>query len=415
MKKSIFTIALTLCASFACAQNSAFYKAESLEQKGELEEAAKVLEEALTNPKTTKLAQMYNKAGSVQAKIFNPELLKAAQGYPFDTAKFIAALDKSVTYYTKSHEADVAPDEKGRVKPKFVEDNHNMLHNMLVYYNYAAMFAYANEDYLKSRELFQKYIMLPTNPVFSKEETDSIYEANRKDYSQAAFNVTMLNYKAKDWDAVIKSADIALKDTLGLNDLYIMKCQAYLEKGDSASWLNTLKEAVTKVENNPNFAQNLLYYYVSNEKTAEAEAMAADLIHKSPDSKQAWYMKGCVDLNMKKDFPAAREAFQKALDIEPGFVEANINMAVSYINEVIDRKNKNEYCLDKQNVKQYNADIDKMRAFYEKARPYYEKVRELIPDQPRKWAAALQQIYSNLGMKAQADEMDAILQAANQG
>ncbi len=411
MKKLFCSILMMAGVSFASAQNSALYKAQACIDQNQYGEAAAILDEALVNPKTTKHAEMYNKAGMVYAQIFNPELIKAAQNMPFDTLLFASALDKSITYYTKSHQADLTPDKKGKVRPKFVDDNYRMIASMLDYYNYAAMFAYAKGDFKTSRELFQKYIELPANPVFSKAQTDSIYTAKKKDYSQAAFNVTMLNYRAKDWDATIKSADIALEqDTLGMNDLYVMKLQAQLEKQDSAAWLNTLKEAVSKVKTNSSFSQNLLYYYVTKNLVDDAKVMGDELVASNPDNKMSWYMKGCVELNMLKDWAKARECFEKAIAMDPSFVEANINMGVSYINEVIDRRNKGEYCLDKRNVKQYNADIDKMKVFYEQAKPYYERVRELIPDQPRKWAAALQQIYSNLGMKQQADEMDALLQ-----
>jgi hypothetical protein len=41
-----------------------------------------------------------------------------------------------------------------------------------------------------------------------------------------------------------------------------------------------------------------------------------------------------------------------------------------------------------------------------------ERAHELVPDQPKVWAAALQQIYTNLQNKQKADEMDAILSSA---
>lgn len=57
---------------------------------------------------------MYNMAAELQAQIFNPELMKAAQGVPFDTTLFVTTLDKMVDYYTKSHEADITPDKRAR-------------------------------------------------------------------------------------------------------------------------------------------------------------------------------------------------------------------------------------------------------------------------------------------------------------
>lgn len=56
-----------------------------------------------------------------------------------------------------------------------------------------------------------------------------------------------------------------------------------------------------------------------------------------------------------------------------------------------------------------------MKVFYKKALPYFEKARELKPDDIKLWAANLQNVYSNLGMKDKANEMDQLLQqVANQ-
>lgn len=174
MKKFLFTIGMALFCGTAFAQNSAIFKAQALEQKGDIAGAATLLEEALKHPKTTKFAEMYHQVAEDNAKLFNPELMKAAQGLPFDTAAFCMHLDKMVDFYTKSHEADVKPDEKGRVKSKFVAQNKSRMLTMVDYYNYAAMFQYQNHDTAQAISYFEKYLKFPNNVVFTKHESDSI-------------------------------------------------------------------------------------------------------------------------------------------------------------------------------------------------------------------------------------------------
>ena len=98
MKKFLFTIGMALFCGTAFAQNSAIFKAQALEQKGDIAGAAALLEEALKHPKTTKFAEMYHQVAEDNAKLFNPELMKAAQGLPFDTAAFCMHLDKMVDH-----------------------------------------------------------------------------------------------------------------------------------------------------------------------------------------------------------------------------------------------------------------------------------------------------------------------------
>lgn len=419
MKKIICTLALSVFCGLGFAQNSAIYKAQAQADKGDIKGAVTILEEALSNPKTTKFAEIYNKVAELNAQIFNPELMKAAQGLPFDTTLFVNTLDKMVNYYTKSHEADVAPDEKGRVKPKFVAANHGRMMSLLDYYNYAALFMNQNKQLKKSAEYFDKYLKLPRNPIFSQHETDSIYASKHNAYAQTAVNIVMLNYQMKDWDGVLSSVEEALKDTVSLHDLYLLKMQAHLEKKDSAAYLKDLQEAIART-NNAGFAQNLLYHYYSRNLADEGLAMARDLVEKNPGSKTSWYMLGCVELNLKKDYEGARKSFTKALEIDPNFIEANANMAYSYMNEVVAKKQNNEFkfigtnkLISSKEKAAYEKELALVKGYYEKALPYIEKVRELHPDAPKEWASALQQIYSNLGQKEKAKEMDTLLENAN--
>lgn len=415
MKKIISTIAFSVVCGFAFGQNSALYKAQALKDKGQLQEAAEVLAEAIQNPKTTKFADMYNTAAEVQTMIFYPELQKAGSGLPFDTLTFVNSLDKAIMFYTKSHEYDIAPDKKGKVDPKFLESNKGRIKSMLDYYNYAAVFMNQCHDADKSMELFKKYLSLPKNPVFSKQETDSIYASKHSAYSQTAFNLAVLNYQQKKWDEALVYVDEALKDTNGTHDLYVIKMQAFQAKNDSASWLNTLKEAVARTEDE-NFMQNLLFYYVNKNAVAEADEMANEMVKTNPDSKAAWYMKGCVELNLKKNYAAARECFEKALALDPDYVEANVNMTYAYTNEIVALKNSGAFKYIGHNITMkdkanYEKELKEVKSYYEKAMPYMEKVRSLVPDKPKVWVYSLQMIYDNLLMKEKKAEMDQIIES----
>lgn len=419
MKKFLSFIALAAVCGLGFAQNSAIFKAQDLQAKGDLNGAIDLLEAAMQNPKTTKLAEVYHNAAEYEAQRFNPELMKAAQSLPFDTLLFCTALDKSVGYYLKSHEIDVKPDEKGRVKSKFVKANHDRILAMLDFYNYAAVFANSMGDQQKSIEYFSKYLELPKAPVFSQHETDSIYAASQQSYLATAKNIAILSYQAKNWDEALKYVEIALQDPTDTHDLYIIKMQSYLAKNDSASYLEAMKEAATN-SNEIIFMQNLLYHYVSKGDSVDAMRVADEMVQKRPDNKGAWYMKGCVDLNMTKNYAAARASFQKALDLDPDFVEANTNMAYTYINEIVQRKQNGEFqfvgtsrTYTKKEEPIYKKELALVHDYYAHAKVYMEKVRELTPENPKEWAYVLQQIYTNLDEKDKLAEISALIETLN--
>ena len=361
---------------------------------------------------------MYNLAAELNAQRFNPELMKAAQGLPFDTTLFCNALDKALGFYVKSHEADITPDKKGRVKSKFIKQNHGRVLSMLDYYNYAAVFMNQCGKKDKSVEYFKKYMALPTCPIFTKQESDSIYNSKKKAYDQTAMNLAVLNFQDKNYDEALTYVDQAMKADEVSRDLYIIKMQSYLAKNDSTSWLKSLVDAVEKT-GDANFMSNLLYYYVDKNAVAEATAMSDKMVTNAPQNKAAWYMKGCVDLNLKKKYADARTSFEKALAIDADFADANVNMAYCYLNEIRERILSGEFkfvgasaqtITGKANVDAYKKEMAVVKGYYEKALPFLEKARTLSPDKPKLWAYALQMIYDNLSMKEKKAEIDAVIE-----
>ena len=411
MKKILLAITMVVSALTSVAQNSAIHKVEFMVEKERYEEALQIIETALANPKTTKFAGFYYNKGEVNRKYFERVLDQASQGIPFDTVAFCNYLDEAITNFTKSHLADMQPDKKGRVEPQYQDKNYRTLKAMVNYYNYAGMFANQQGDYKNSIQWFRKYYDFPKNPVFSASETDSLYQLAPVIYSQTAVNIVMLNFQLKDWDGVLETVDAALKDTISTRDLYLMKMQAHLEKNDSAAYINDLKEAVARTEH-AGFAQNLLYVYMQRNQPEEALALANDLVTSNPSSHTGYYLKGCIELNMLKNYAGARESFAKAIELNPSFVDANVNMAYTFMNEVVARRNNGDWKLDRNNKKEFDKEFAEIEKYYQQALPYMERVKELVPEQPKVWAAALQQIYTNLQNKEKADEMDRILSTA---
>lgn len=411
MKKILLAITMVVSALTSVAQNSAIHKVEFMVEKERYEEALQIIETALANPKTTKFAGFYYNKGEVNRKYFERVLDQASQGMPFDTVAFCNYLDEAITNFTKSHLADMQPDKKGRVEPQYQDKNYRTLKAMVNYYNYAGMFANQQGDYKNSIKWFRKYYDFPKNPVFSASETDSLYQLSPVIYSQTAVNIVMLNFQLKDWDGVLETVDAALKDTISTRDLYLMKMQAHLEKNDSAAYINDLKEAVARTEH-AGFAQNLLYVYMQRNQPEEALALANELVTSNPSSHTGYYLKGCIELNMLKNYAGARESFAKAIELNPSFVDANVNMAYTFMNEVVARRNNGDWKLDRNNKKEFDKEFAEIEKYYQQALPYMERVKELVPEQPKVWAAALQQIYTNLQNKEKADEMDRILSTA---
>lgn len=431
MKKTLSLIVLAAFSLVGIAQNNVVYKADNLLQQNKPAEALEILKTSFNNPKTTKFGEIYNKAGRCSALLFNPELMKAAKQQPLDTAKFIQYLDDMVNYYTKSYVAEHTPNEKGKLpKPEFSADDTKMLYDFRDYFFYAGIFLNSNGNKSGAYDYFGRHLAFPDNPALESKR-DSMLTTMATNYAQTTYYRAMLANELKDYTGVLSNVEAAFKfkksdldsAKVSIRDLYIMKLQAIMEGShDTIAYVNALKDAIMNLDDNTSFMESLISIYYQNNDVKAAEQTAQEIIAKNPGSKSAWYIKGCVDLNLKRDYEGARKDFDEVLKIDPNFIEANANMAYSYINDVISKKQSGRYKYAGGNlsrvkgqkaVELYNKELKEIKSYYEKAQPYMEKVRALAPDRVKIWAPSLQQIYFNLGRKAEANQMDDILRASN--
>ena len=401
---------------FANAQIMSVYKAEEQFNEGEIEKAHTTITPALTElknkekPKVKDLAYAYNLAGKIESRMLQPEIERAARKEPLDTLRFLDALENAVNYFTESDNYDMTPDKKGKVKPQYHEENKKMIGQMLEYYAYAGQFCNQMGDRDGAYNAFLKYLDMPKNPVFTKEETDSIYANNQGMYNKVGYFAAMLAYEKKDYDNVLKFADYALADSSSMSDGYMMKLTAHLQKQDTAAWVETSREAIARVTDNPNFCQNLLYYYNTKGDTVAAKELGDELVKTAPNNKIAWYARGCVRMETLHDYAAAREDFDKAIALDEFFMEAILNKGVSYVNELISLDLNTDV-----NSAEYKQTLETAHSYYQKAMPLFEQVKNLAPDRPNLWANQLRNIYYNLEMEDKAKEMEAIVESMSNG
>lgn len=426
MKKIFSLAAVAACSMVSMAQNSVISKAAFLQEQNKTAEALEVLKSSFDNPKTTKFAEIYNQAGKLVSTQFNPELMKAAQNEPLDTAKFISSLNEMVDYFTKSYVAEHTPDAKGKMqKVKFSPENTRVLLGCQDYFFYAGIFLNQNRDKAGAYEYFNKHLQFVNNPALA-DKRDSLIQAKAQNYAQASYYCSMLAYEMKKWDDVLRQTqellhkkELLAEAKIPVRDLYLMRFEANLTgKKDTLAYVNDLKHAIDNIEDNQAFMESLVAVYNEKNDVKSAEDTANEMVAKNPQSKSAWFIKGYVDMNLKHDYAAARNAFDKALELDPNYLEAMANKAYCYINEVVTKRQNGGYKYAGSNLDRvkgqkavdlYNKELKEIRGYFEKALPLMEKVRELAPERSRLWASALEQIYSNLNQKAKAEEMENIM------
>ncbi len=398
MKKLFLSLAVVLAAATGWAQDTQIYKAQEQIGENRLKEAQATMAEVLVNPKTKKMAYAYNVAGQVELRLLNEEMSKYSSRQPLDTVAFVNCLDKAVDYLLKSYELDNQPDAKGKVKPKFNygdkytigENNGNIvwLKKVLGYYLIAAQMEYTNGNDELAYKYYTKHLEFPKCPIFTPAETDSIYKSDDR-YPIVGYYATIIAFKQKDYDKVLKTVDYAINSTdqVTREDGYHMKTTALLQKGDTAQWLEVLKDAMENT-NNVNYPQIILKYYYDKHDQAMASKIADEFVAKAPQNKMAHYIKGVVLMDEGKD-TEARQCFETAVKIDSAFVEAISNLGVTYFNEV---RTLNSKATTDNKAANYKSQQLELKAMLQKTKGYFEQAQAISPDRPDLWQSKLDNI-----------------------
>ena len=395
MKKALLTVALCFGALAASAQVSVVKEAKS--KKSNPEEAAKIIEAALTNPETAKDPKTWQLAGEFQQAIYDAENMKmylpAGQGGgSADTTKLYNSLAKLFEYYLKCDQVEQEAVKSGALKkaklrkklaPALKKVRMNLLNG--------GSDAYNKQDYAKATKFFGMYVDVAGEPMFA--DDPSIAQDTLKAlYASYAALSASLN---KDNANVLKYGVIGKDDkTEGYRSLMCM-AEVYKAKetADSVKWLALLTEGVEKFPQQDYFVGNLMDYYLTKGMIKEGLAQMDKLLQKE-EKVYFRFVKGVL-LYENKQYDDA------IVELDKVIAKGGDLAAEAYA------KKGDCYFWPAQKIVEENANLqfddpklktneDKIKELYEKAKPLYEKARELEPDNKQIWGQYLLNIYWKL-------------------
>lgn len=151
----------------------------------------------------------------------------------------------------------------------------------------------------------------------------------------------------------------------------------YLMKKDTASAIKIMDEATKKYPKNAELAKREIELNIQSGNKKEVIQKIETAIANDPKNKTLYYYEG-LTYSSAKDYTKAAECYQKALDIDPNYFEANLNLGFVIMSPAIDMFNAaNKLPANKQ--KEYTAAIAKSNALFTKAEPYILKATEVNP------------------------------------
>ena len=403
MKRVLFSMVLLMAVSFVFAQQKSVKEAKSIanEVKPDFKKAEELINGALTNPETKDDAATWDVAGLIQKRINEKEMENAYLRKPYDTLKAYNSILKMYEYFLKCDELAEIPNEKGKVKNKYRKANAasmmverpNLINGGIQYFN-------LNKSG-EALKFFGTYVESASYPMLEKENlavTDTLLP-------QIAYYATLAANGVEDRDAILKYAPIAIKDKDNGSVAMQLWADALKAKGDTAKWVESLKEGILKFPENQYFFANLVDYYSSSNQPEKAMQFADDMLTKDPNNKLYLYVKAYLYHNMK-EYDQAIDFYKKTIEVDPQYAEAYSNLGLVLLMKAQDFADQSTTDVNDPKYAEAQATIKK---FYEEAKPYYEKARDLKPDQKDLWAPGLYRIYYNLNMGPEFDEIEKIM------
>lgn len=221
---------------------------------------------------------------------------------------------------------------------------------------------------------------------FGAQKYDAAYE--EFDYYRNAFpdDTTAIYYtglaasNAKKYDAAIKNYSKLLSTNFSKKEyLYSDLPALYFKNKDTASALKIISEAVEKYPKNADLSNKEVSYYLMAGKKTEVINKLQKAIENDPKNKVLYYNSGIL-YTQSKELDKAEAMYKKALEIDPNYYEANLNLGYTLLTPGIEIFNKaNKLPGTAAYQKQYKAEIAKAGAQFDLAKPYLLKAVEVNP------------------------------------
>lgn len=415
MKKLVLSLAFVLMGSFAIGQE--LTKEQIKEQKKQRKAlmtmvqdteakisedpvgAARALKVATSNSLVNTDAYVWYVSVSAKKAIIDAENRKSAEGAAFDEPLMYSYVYELGSDLENCEKYDNTPDAKGRVKPKYKDFILMTYAQQFAQFYNAGAYYYGNEEYDKAYNLFKMFI----------DSSDKLYKAEMmpKDTTNvpvAAYNMALCGMQLENYDMVLTHVDLAMQNPQMAESAYRFKTAAYLEKGDSATWLNMCKDGITKFPTDLYYSQSLIHYYDSRNQSEELSKLADELMASDPTNPLFVYLKGYI-AHQKEDFDTAIEWYEKTLQVDPNYENALSNLGRCYLIKAQEYSTA-QSATKVTDKKKLAEDKKILEGYYNKALPLLEKLRQVAPDKHDLWLMNLINCYYNLKMVDKLKELE---------
>lgn len=394
MRRLFFLFAILLFSFTVNAQKKEISQARSLiKSRSNLEQAETSMRELLkdtANRGNIKIYQTLADAVQVQYEVINEKLYLKEQ---FDTAALFTTARKMFLVYECLDSIDIRPDKKGRIKPKFRKKNAEFLSKYRQNLYNGGMYFIKKRDYDKAYSMMDVYIDCRHQPLFEGVVFDDSLSL------AAAFWAVYSGHKLGRPDSTLKYSSMALSGKKYRRRTLVYMSGAYLQKGDTLGYVNTLRQGFNENKTSRYFFTRLMDYYNNSGTLDSAMVIVNSALEADKDNALFLFAKSNILLN-EGDYKGCISISDTLIARNDTLADVYLNAGVSYINMAL--------ALEKD-VKNRKKNSRLILEYYKKALPYMEKYRVMKPDDKTRWAPSLYNIYLKLNMGKKFEEISDVL------
>lgn len=317
----------------------------------------------------------------------------------YDTAAFFNHAMKLFKTSEAFDSMEAQPDKKGNVKIKYRDKNARYLDKIRANLYNAGVYFVKKNDFKTAYSYFDQYIDCARQPLFSNYnylETDSLMPI-------VGCWTVFCGHSLGDSELTLKYHKLAEKDDARLVYVLQYEAETYAEIGNEDAYLSTLKRGFNLYPTYDFFFRNLMenYWQKKDEDTAMQLVSMALAIDSSNIVFR--YAENRTLMNLGR-YDECIETGKRLLEQNDSIPEVYYTVGLAYYNQAVDKQLllSKLTTADRKNVRQ------EIQELYRESLPYLEKYRELFPDQKGKWLTPLYNIYLNLNMGAEFDEINRI-------
>lgn len=366
MRKLTFIMILLFCATATYAQKGKVAQASSYLSSGKLDEAKKLIDEAITHENCVNDPKSYFVKGQIYQAIYESPLPDYKKLDP-------NALEVAWEAYQKVQQLD----EKGKFPKKLKVQYENLA---IDFANRGVEF-YTTENFQGALNAFKKVLEIEKSPIINNPGVDTAI----------IFNAGLAAQKANLYQEAENYYKEALKYNYEPAKTYVMLASVLKEQGKSEEALQYLQKGYEIAPNDPFTLVELINYYLLGGEPEKAEVYLDAAIKQDPNNPSYYRAKGTLYEKMKQP-EKAEGMYEKALSLDPKDFNSQYYLANLKLNAA-NELNKEVFAIE--DAEEYNREIQKVYAAYANVIPYFEKALELQPGE-RNTMTILKELYFRL-------------------